>query len=89
MAENGNGKVVYNVLATVAWGIAAGFAALCISGFWYLNDRSLVNAATISLNGQRISKLEECMMNTKENLADMKYMLRNIEEKIIKHTDLK
>ena len=87
-------------LVSIIWVTVCGFAGLCITGFFYLNARGIanadqttsfyqLNAAQININSQRLSKLEECMLNTKESLQDLKVMIRGIDEKITRHMEIK
>jgi len=47
------------------------------------------NADIIAVNSQRLSKLEECMMNTKDKSSDLKIMIKGIDDKITRHMELK
>lgn len=74
MAEANSGW--NKTLVIMIWGVVCAFAALCVSGFFFLANKvdaeTSVNSVAIIDNRERLVRLEECVVTIRENISEIK-----------------
>jgi len=75
------------------WAVVVGFATLCISGFFYLNNQVLAQTAETNKKidivdikrqetRERVARLEECMLSVKSDVTEIKDNVKMILRKV-------
>jgi len=63
-------------LASMLWVVACSFAALCVTGYFFLTDKvdaeTNANAKIIVENRERLVRLEECVSTIKSDISEIK-----------------